>query len=244
MPIHDWTRVQAGTYHFFHQRWISAIADALNGGGLPDGFFAMSKVDAKGPIPDVLALKSQPPVPPDGPAGIVVPDRSPRTRIVTRGENTAGYARRADCLSTYLPEGELIAVIEIVSPGNKDNTNGLSTFVRKAGKLLRRGVHLLVVDLFPPSVRDPHGIHKAIWDQFKEEPFELPPDKPLTLAAYAAGSEKVAYVENVTVGDPLPDMPIFLTPDHYVPCPLESSYQVTRGVFPGALKGPLVLPSN
>ena len=100
----------------------------------------------------------------------------------------------------------------------------------------------MIVDLFPPSVRDPHGIHKAIWDEFKEEPFELPPDKPLTLAAYAAGSENVAYVENVAVGDPLPDMPIFLTPDHYVPCPLEASYQVTWGVFPAALKGPLQLP--
>ena len=51
MPIHDWARVPAGTYHFFHQRWISAIADALNGGGLPEGYFAMSEVDAKGPDP-------------------------------------------------------------------------------------------------------------------------------------------------------------------------------------------------
>jgi hypothetical protein len=32
-------------------------------------------------------------------------------------------------------------------------------------------------------------------------------------AAYAAGPEKVAYVENVAVGDRLPEMPIFLTPD-------------------------------
>ena len=54
--------------------------------------------------------------------------------------------------------------------------------------------------------------------------------------------EKVAYVENVAVGDALPDMPIFLTPDHYVPCPLEASYQMTLGVFPGALKGSLELP--
>ena len=131
-----------------------------------------------------------------------MPNAPPHTRIVTRGENTAGYARRADRLSVYLTQGELIAVIEIVSPGNKDNINGLKAFVRKAGKLLRRGVHLLVVDLFPPSVRDPHGIHKAIWDQFKEEPFELPPDEPMTLTAYAAGSEKVAYVENAAVGDP------------------------------------------
>jgi hypothetical protein len=75
-----------------------------------------------------------------------------------------------------------------------------------------------------------------------EQPFELPPEKPSILAAYAAGPEKVAYVENVAVGDPLPDMPIFLRPDHYVPCPLEASYQVTWGVFPGALKAPLELP--
>lgn len=101
----------------------------------------------------------------------------------------------------YLPQGELIAVIEIVSPGNKNNANGVKTFVRKAGKLLHRGVHLLVVDLFPPSVRDPHGIHKEIWDRSREEPFQLPPEKPMTLAAFSAGSERVAYVENVAVGD-------------------------------------------
>ena len=51
MPIHDWTRVQAGTFHFFHQRWIAALCDALNLGGLPDGDFAMSAVDAKWPTP-------------------------------------------------------------------------------------------------------------------------------------------------------------------------------------------------
>jgi hypothetical protein len=242
MPIHDWTRVPAGTYHFFHQRWIQDLAAALNTGVLPEGYFAMSEVDAKGPIPDVLASEDQPSMPPISPPGIHVLDRPPRTRIVTRGENTAGYARRADRLSVYLPQGTLIAVIEIVSPGNKDSTNGLRAFVRKAGKLLRRGVHLLIVDLFPPSVRDPQGIHKAIWDQFKEEPFELPPDKPLTLASYVAGSEKVAYVENAAVGDPLPEMPIFLMLDYYVPCPLEASYQAAWSMFPAALKGPLELP--
>jgi len=81
MPIHDWTRVPAGTYHFFHQRWIQDIADALNGGGLPAGYFAMSEVDAKGPIPDVLALKAQPPMPPFGPAGVAVLDAPPRMNI-------------------------------------------------------------------------------------------------------------------------------------------------------------------
>jgi hypothetical protein len=72
---------------------------------------------------------------------------------------------------------------------------------------------------------------------------QLPADKPLTLAAYAAGSATVAYVEPVAVGDVLPDMPIFLTPDWYVPCPLEATYQTTWGVFPAALKGPLESPA-
>jgi hypothetical protein len=240
MPIHDWTRVPAGTFHHFHQRWIQALGDALNTGGLPPGYFALTEVDAKGPIPDVLALKAQPPLPPDGgPVGLAVLDKPPQARVVTRGENTAGYARRADRLAVYLPQGELVAVIEIVSPGNKDSTDRFRRFLRKEWRLLRRGVHLLVVDLFPPTTRDPLGIHKPIWDRFKEEPFELPAGKPLTLAAYSAGPEKVAYVENVGIGDPLPDMPIFLTPDHYVPCPIEATYSAAWRVFPTALKGPL-----
>jgi hypothetical protein len=43
----------------------------------------------------------------------------------------------------------------------------------------------------------------------------------------------------VAIGDPLPDMPIFLTPSHYIACPLEASYQVTWDVFPKTIKGPL-----
>ena len=130
----------------------------------------------------------------------------------------------------------------LVDPGLSGDCLDPRTRKPFPAKLLRRGVHLLIVDLFPPSVRDPHGIHKAIWDQFKEEPFDLPANQPLTLAAYSAGSEKVAYVENVGLGDMLPDMPIFLTPDQYVQCPLEATYMVAWGVFPRALKGPLEGP--
>jgi len=59
MPVHDWTRVPAGTFHYFHQRWIQALGDALNTGGLPPGYFAMTEVDAQEPIPGALALKVQ-----------------------------------------------------------------------------------------------------------------------------------------------------------------------------------------
>jgi len=75
---------------------------------------------------------------------------------------------------------------------------------------------LLVVDLFWPSPRDPQGIHKAIWDSFCDEPFELPADKPLTAVAYFAGIPKTAYVEPLAVGDALPSLPLFLDSCIYV----------------------------
>jgi hypothetical protein len=35
MPIHDWTRVDAGLFHDFHQSWTVALCNALNSGVLP-----------------------------------------------------------------------------------------------------------------------------------------------------------------------------------------------------------------
>ena len=93
-------------------------------------------------------------------------------------------------------------------------------------------MHLLIIDLFPPSLRDPQGIHKLIWDEIVEEPFELPADKPLTLAAYSAGAVKSAYIEPVAVDDLLPEMPVFLEPDRYVLAPLEPTYQTTWNACP------------
>ena len=85
----------------------------------------------------------------------------------------------------------------------------------------------MFVNLFPPSPRDPQGIHKAVWDAIQEEPFPEPTAKPLTAAAYFAGVPKTAYVEPLAVGDRLPSLPIFLDAGFYVPAPLESTYQTT-----------------
>jgi hypothetical protein len=139
-------------------------------------------------------------------------------------------------------DGDVVAVIEIVSPGNKDSRHAVRAFSRKAVEFLHAGIHRLIVDLFPPNRLNPQGLHKEIWDRIREEPFTLSPDKPLLLAAYAAGNSMVGYIEPVAVGDVLPDMPIFLTPDRYVPCPLETTYQTTWSTFPAALKAPLEQP--
>jgi hypothetical protein len=237
MPIHDWTRVAAGTWHNFHQGWAIALRDALNAGVLPEGYFAMAEQRIGGPIPDVLTLQlSPPPGPPAEPSGgLGVATAPPKTRIVVRSE-AAAYARRANRITVRDDLGAVVAIIELVSPGNKESRNAVQSFCRKLGELLWRGVHLVVVDLFPPTPRDPQGIHKEIWDEVAESPFELPADKPLTVAAYCATPDLTGYVEPVAVGDPLPDVPLFLAADLYVPCPLERSYQAAWAMMPPPIR--------
>ncbi|NLS93350.1 MAG: DUF4058 family protein [Planctomycetaceae bacterium] len=238
MPIHDWSHVEHGVFHDFHQAWTIEIRNALNGGGLPPEFFAMAEQVLGGPIPDVVTLKRVP-LPANSPqagGGVAVTEAPPRARFVTSAE-VDPYATKANRLVIKHRLGEVVAVIEIVSPGNKSGVHALRSFVLKAAELLRSGVNLLIVDLFPPSLRDPQGIHKAIWDEVCDEPFELPVDKPLTVAAYnSAGVPQTAYVEPVAVGDPLPSLPIFLTPEIYVPAPLEATYEATWTRCPEVLK--------
>ncbi len=244
MPIHDWTRVDAGLFHAFHHRWIDALCDALNEGGLPQDYFALPEQSLRGPIPDVLTLRlSSENRPTDGSNGLNVSVVPPRARVVRRLEQRV-YARKANRVTIRHRHGEVVAVIEIVSPGNKAGKAELRAFVQKTADLIERGIHLLVIDLFPPTKRDPQGIHKEIWDELEEEDFELPEDKRLTLAAYEAAPECVAYIEFVAVGDVLPDMPLFLGPGFYVPAPLEVTYQTTWRLFPAPLKHLLEGPSG
>lgn len=240
MPMHDWTRVRPNRCHDFHQKWTVTICNSLNAGGLPPGYFAMVEQQTGGPEPDVVTLELSPPAS-SVPGGLAIDLHPPQTRFVQRYQ-AAGYARKANRVTVRHPDGDVVAILEIVSPGNKDSRHAICAFARKAVEFLRAGVNLLIVDPFPPGRRDPQGIHKVIWDWFHEEPFTLPPDKPLTLAAYVAGSETVAYVEPVAVGDALPDMPIFLAANRYVPCPLEATYQTAWEQFPVPLRGPLEAP--
>ncbi len=233
MPIHDWTRLEPGDFHDFHQCWVVEIRNALNGGLLPPDYMAMAEQVTGRPIPDVVTLQTR--VPKDDPGGIAVAVAPPTARVIAKFERI-NYAKRADRVVIRHGRGKVVAIIEIMSPGNKDSRNAIRTFVEKAADILNQGVNLLVVDLFPPTPRDPQGIHKAIWDEFGDEPFEAPPGKPLTVASYIGGDLPTAYVESVGLGDPLPSSPIFLSETRYIPAPLEATYMRAWAVFPSLLK--------
>jgi hypothetical protein len=139
-------------------------------------------------------------------------------------ENAAYRALRKTLAIRHSSGDRLVALIEILSPANKDRRQSLGDFVDKALATLRTGCHLLIVDLFPPGPHDVHGIHGAIWEYFDPDDFVPPPDKPLLQAAYEARDLPEAHVEPVAVGDRLSPMPLFLQPDWYVSVPLEDTY--------------------
>ena len=235
MPIHDWTRVSDGTFHAFHVSWVSALQESLNSGLLPPPYYAQ----AVGPLgPDVLTLQTNGYPASEvmvggqgGPGGLAVATVRPRPRLNAAATMDDYVLKRRTIVIRHSSGDRIIALLEIVSPGNKSSRHALRTFVEKAVEALYRGYHLLIVDLFPPTPRDPQGIHGAIWREISDDPFELPAGEPLTLAAYSAGPAKQAWIEPTAVGRALIDMPLFLEPEIYVNVPLEATYQAAyRGV--------------
>lgn len=235
LPIHNWTLVDADIFHDFHGTWLIELKKALNSRVLPSEYHALSEQIASGLGPDVLTLRkpnTEEASPEDPRGGIAVAAAPPQVRFHARAELDLYAAKARRLMIRHRSNHRLIAVLEIVSPGNKSNRHGLRAFIEKAIAALRAGIHLLIVDLLPPGPRDPQGIHKARWDELIENDFALPQDKPLTLAAYRADQFPEYFVEPVAVGDTLPKMPLFLTPDIYVLVPLEATYRAAWEGFP------------
>jgi len=253
MPLHDWTRVDAGIFHDFHHAWIEEIKRALNAGLLPENYYALAEQHAAGFGPDVVTLELTPDSGNgDGESeqvlGIGADKRNlpsnvllvpPRVHLA--GETDMEFYRRKQnhIAVRHVSGDRVVAIVEVVSPGNKSSRHAIRSFVEKAGELLDRGIHLLILDLLPPGPRDPQGIHALIWDDICGKQYTLPAGKPLTLAAYETDLSTKAYVESVAIGDTLQDMPLFLRPHAHVPVPLEKTYESAFAAVPKRWRGVL-----
>jgi hypothetical protein len=232
MPLHDWSRIPAGLFHHFHQDWSIEITRSLNRGRLPKGLSALVEQRAGARESDVLTIEevSRRQSGSDDHEVTATIER-PVTQMVRRTTKEID-ASRANRIVIRHRLGRIVAVIEIISPGNKDSRAALRDFVDKTIDFLRKGIHVLIIDLFPPSPRDPLGIHKVIWDEITEEEFTFPPGKDRVLVSYETGPERIAYIETIGLGDVLPDMPLILTDDLHVMVPLESTYRATWDASP------------
>jgi hypothetical protein len=231
MPMHDWKRVDAGIYHDFHHEWISEIKRALNRGLLPEDYYAMAEQQAAGFGPDVLTLQS-PADPPSGGGTATLARTRPKTTHYAQTPAEFHRRKKSSIVVRHVSGDRIVAMIEIVSPGNKSSAGAFKAFVDKACELLEHRIQLLLIDPFPPGRRDPNGIHAAIWAMVDDEPFRVPPERPLTLVAYQCGLTTQAHIETIAVGEPVPDMPLFLDPEGHILVPLEATYQSAWDTVP------------
>jgi hypothetical protein len=237
MPVHDWTRVEAGIFHHFHHSWIEELQRALNDGVLPEQFYAMAEQHAVGYEPDVLALQYlHPPEHDDdrtpsasgGGGGLLLAE--PKTTWSGESE-FAFYRRKQNSISVrHVSDDDVVAMIE-VSPGNKSGPKAVEEFVKKACALLANDIHLLVLDVLPPSNSNPHGIHAKIWEAVDgTDPGWI--GKPYIFSSYEASTGVRAFAEAIELGQLLPDMPLFLEPRGPVEVPLEKTYRSAFAALP------------
>ena len=126
---------------------------------------------------------------------------------------------------------QLVAAIEIVSPSNKDRPDTRELFVVKVASLLQQGVCVSLVDLV--SVRQAN-LYADLLNLLGRADPALSTTTPY-LYAVTLRSRKPpkrrqlldAWFYPMTVGQPLPTLPIWLTPDLRVMLPLETSYEET-----------------
>jgi hypothetical protein len=151
MPVHDWTRVEDGIFHDFHCAWTIELRNSMNGGLLPDGYYALVEQHAGRTIPDMLTRHASPAeheLPPlaslpDGGGRAVAIEPPQVRRRQTSGPLAA--ARRRTLAIRQVSGHRLVALLEIISPANKDREATAQGFARKVVDALDAEHHLRVV---------------------------------------------------------------------------------------------------
>jgi hypothetical protein len=254
MPLHDWKRVDAGIFHDFHLSWVFRIRDFLNNGVLPDDYYALVEQRTGGKEPDDVTLHQSDAkgVEAEGDSLLRGPAQAatltlelapPQVAFVDELDDEFYVSKRRSIAIRHVSDDDLVSLIEIMSPGNKSSKSHIEQFLEKVVLAIQAGVHLLIVDLHPPTARDPRGIHGAIAQALGREQTRFDAKKPLTLVAYHASGETRAYVQPVAIGDALTTMPLFLSDEKYVNVPLEETYGAAFQSVPRHLRAVLESPA-
>lgn len=147
---------------------------------------------------------------PDGLCALIdVPDPPPKSPEFDESH----YARKGNRICIRRGLTDVVSVLHVMSPGDKRDRR--AKFKECMAGFLSAGVHVLLIDLFPPRELL-HGLANG--------PFAAPTGKDRTVASYRCSDPPEAFIETVAVGDAMPDMPLFLTKEAHIPVPLEVTY--------------------
>lgn len=225
MPLHDWTRVDDGIFHSFHNSWIASIVETLNNGLLPEGYYSLG--DQVAGLDDPYVLTSHEPTAirtENVDICSTLMTAQPQTRYIAHAVNDRYTRLQRRIEIRHVSGHRIVALIEIISAGNKSSHFKWDAFLQKALSAIQGGIHLLLLDVHPPTALDPGGVHGSVWGEYTGEVFELPPDADRTLVSYDCGRTRTAYVEPIAVGQTLRNMPLYLSREGYIEVPLEATY--------------------
>ena len=123
---------------------------------------------------------------------------------------------------------QLVAAIEIVSPGNKDRPESRQAFVTKCAALLQNRVCVSIVDLV--TTRN-FNLYGELMSLLGESDPAFTTTSPATYAVTCRGRKLrnrprfEAWAYPLVLGQPLPTLPIWLADDLAVALDLEASYE-------------------
>lgn len=120
----------------------------------------------------------------------------------------------------------LVAAVEIASPANKDRPESRRAFIGKCAGLLRERVSVTIVDVV--TTRTPN-LYAELLDflglsdpRIGTEPLY---STACRMTKQADEWRLETWAQNLSLGEPLPTMPLWLADDFAIPLELEKSYE-------------------
>ena len=236
MPLRDHFRPpvsKKSSWEGFHAMWPARIVQQLRK-LLPPGFVAEPRVHLGTLMEiDIGALESgeaprTPVASENGKGGVATAawtDSSPAVAVETDPPDEYEYEVRVFDVER---NRQLVAAIEFVSPANKDRPEARDSFVAKCAALLRKGVAVSVVDLV--TIRRFNLYAQLMTFVGHPDPVMTVEEPPIYVASCrwitkGTRARLESWPQPLTIGQPLPKLPLWLADALVIPLDLEQSYE-------------------
>jgi hypothetical protein len=241
MPLHDHFHpplLNRKNWEGFHSGWAFLIAQRLNGNLLGAGYESESQIHVGTQVEIDVATHEENRGPnlfgTNGSNGNVAtevqtyaPPAPPLTGVVAFADADLFEVR------IYKTDGvwKLVAAIELVSPANKDRPSTRRAFATKIASYLQKGVSIVVVDIVTSRLANLHD--ELVELLHLPDIFDWQSSTGLSAIGYRAVREKTVETESerldvwphqLTLGEPLPTVPLWLSSELAAPLELELTY--------------------
>ncbi len=223
-PRHQWVS--------FHAVWAGAIMEMLNRLLPPQRYLAEMQVNVGTQIEADVAefeLPASEGTEVNGAGGVAVETYAPPAAVATV---PIVFPDDIEVQVFDLRDGkQLVGVLELVSPANKDRPESRRAFAAKCAAYLHRGIGVVNVDTVTNRRANLHHDLMELLGQAGQAP--LPADSYLYATAYRPARREGANLLEVwpvalAIGEKLPTLPLALRGAFFVPVDLEATYSEAR----------------